>query len=81
MTQTMTDRATTLAGALRGDLFRSGKLPHDETRRTRYGMVANMADADFAPLHEHIAWSVDYWEALHPLSADGENGNSLLNEG
>ncbi len=39
MTQTMTDPATALADALRGDLIRPGDLPYDEARRVYNGMI------------------------------------------
>ena len=50
-------------------------------RDVEFAHVILATDSDPAPMPGHIAWAREYWDALHPHSAEGAYVNFLMEEG
>src|SRR5262245_55722566 len=50
-------------------------------RDTRWASVTFAVDPDPASIERLKAWTIGYWEALHPFSAGGAYVNFMMDEG
>lgn len=63
----------------------AGRVSRNDTafsyREAKWSMVIAGIDADPANRERIIAWTKDYWDALHPYSAGGAYVNFMMEEG